>query len=84
MIPQIARELLKAYGKQDGWLLDPYCGTGASLVEASLFGITSVGCDINPLVRFIATANPEYINRTAVCRQNNWERILKFNKALLI
>ena len=56
MIPQIARKLIKAYGREDGWLLDPYCGTGTSLVEASLFGMHSVGCDINPLVRLIATA----------------------------
>ena len=56
MIPQIARKLLKEYGSESGWLLDPYCGTGTSLVEASLFGMHSVGCDINPLVRLIAAA----------------------------
>lgn len=56
MIPQIARELLNQYGVEGEWLLDPYCGTGTSLVEASLFGMHSVGCDINPLVRLIATA----------------------------
>ncbi len=56
MIPQIARRLLNSYGVEGEWLLDPYCGTGTSLVEASLFGMHSVGCDINPLVRLIATA----------------------------
>lgn len=34
MIPQIARKLLKEYGVENGWLLDPYCGTGTSLVIA--------------------------------------------------
>ena len=56
MIPQIARRLLHEYGVEDEWILDPYCGTGTSLVEASLFGMHSVGCDINPLVRMIATS----------------------------
>ena len=56
MIPQIVRELLNQYGKPNGWVLDPYCGTGTSLVEASLFGMNGVGCDINPLVRLIAAA----------------------------
>ena len=56
MIPQIARELLRRHGQKGGWLLDPYCGTGTSLVEASLFGMHSIGCDINPLVRLIATS----------------------------
>ena len=62
MIPQIARKLLKAYGVENGWLLDPYCGTGTSLVEASLFGMHSVGCDINPLVRLIAN-----VKSTRIC-----------------
>lgn len=55
MIPQIARELLNRYGTPNGWVLDPYCGTGTSLVEASMFGMNGVGCDINPLVRLIVT-----------------------------
>ena len=56
MIPQIARRLLDLYGVKNGRLLDPYCGTGTSLVEASLFGMHAVGCDINPLARLIASA----------------------------
>ena len=55
MIPQIVRELLNQYGTPNGWVLDPYCGTGTSLVEASMFGMNGVGCDINPLVRLITT-----------------------------
>ena len=56
MIPQVARQLLDRYGVAGGWLLDPYCGTGTSLVEASIFGMNAVGCDINPLVRLVAAA----------------------------
>lgn len=56
MIPQVARKLLERYGARGGWLLDPYCGTGTSLVEASMFGMNAVGCDINPLARLIASA----------------------------
>ena len=56
MIPQIARRLLGEYGREGGRLLDPYCGTGTSLVEASIFGMNAVGCDINPHARLIAKA----------------------------
>ena len=77
MIPQIARKLLKEYGIQGGWLLDPYCGTGTSLVEASLFGMHSVGCDINPLVRLIATAKS-----TPVCLSALDKTLNKLNKNL--
>ena len=54
MIPQVARRLLERHGTRGGRLLDPYCGTGTSLVEASLFGMDAVGCDINPHARLIA------------------------------
>ena len=56
MIPQVARRLLERHGARGGRLLDPYCGTGTSLVEASLFGMDAVGCDINPHARLIAKA----------------------------
>ena len=77
MIPQIARKLLKEYGVEDGWLLDPYCGTGTSLVEASLFGMHSVGCDINPLVRLIATTKS-----TPICLSNLDETLNRLNDHL--
>ena len=56
MIPQIARRLLKLYGKRGGLLFDPYCGTGTSLVEARLFGMDAAGTDLNPTARMIAEA----------------------------
>ena len=77
MIPQIARKLLKEYGIEGGWLLDPYCGTGTSLVEASLFGMHSTGCDINPLVRLIAT-----VKLSPVCLSALDETLSKLNKNL--
>ena len=77
MIPQIARKLLKEYGAEGGWLLDPYCGTGTSLVEASLFGMHSVGCDINPLVRLIAAAKS-----TPVCLSVLDETLSELNESL--
>lgn len=77
MIPQIARKLLKEYGTEGGWLLDPYCGTGTSLVEASLFGMHSTGCDINPLVRLIAAAKS-----TPVCLSTLDETLSKLNEYL--
>ncbi len=56
MIPQIARKLIKQYGKRKGLLFDPYCGTGTSLVEARLFGMDAAGTDLNPTARMIAEA----------------------------
>ena len=77
MAPQIARRLLSQYGVKGGWLLDPYCGTGTSLVEASLFGMHSTGCDINPLVRLIANAKS-----TPVCLSTLDKTLSRLNKYL--
>ena len=54
MIPQVARRLIGEYGCEGGVLLDPYCGTGTTLLEGMLAGLESVGTDLNPLARLIA------------------------------
>ena len=56
MIPQVAGKLMDIFGKDASLLFDPYCGSGTSLVEASLRGIPAVGTDLNPLARLIAQA----------------------------
>ena len=55
MIPQIARKLLKEYTPNFPvkLVLDPYMGSGTTLVESAILGIDSIGFDINPLARFI-------------------------------
>ncbi len=66
MIPQVARRIIENYGKENDVLFDPYCGTGTSLVEANIKGITAIGTDINPLARLIATAKTTKIELNAL------------------
>lgn len=66
MIPQVARRILENYGKKANLLFDPFCGSGTSLVEASLLGINSIGTDINPLARLIAVAKTTKIEIQAL------------------
>lgn len=55
--PQIAKVLLNIFGVQEGqWVLDPFCGSGTSLVEAAHLGINGFGTDINPLAVYLANA----------------------------
>jgi DNA modification methylase len=56
MIPQVAGKLLDQFGSGARLLFDPYCGTGTSLVEGLVRGLTVVGTDLNPLARLISTA----------------------------
>ena len=55
MIPQIARRLICLYGKNSKVLLDPFMGSGTSLVEASLTNNIqkAYGFDLNPLAYLI-------------------------------
>lgn len=55
--PQIAKALLNIFDVQEGqWALDPFCGSGTSLVEAAHLGVNSIGTDINPLAVYLANA----------------------------
>jgi DNA modification methylase len=56
MIPQIARRLIKRYGKNAKVIFDPFVGSGTSILEAKLHDNFEIayGIDINPLARLIA------------------------------
>jgi SAM-dependent methyltransferase len=50
MVAPVVRSLIDQYGPggKGGRLLDPFCGSGSALVEATLHGMDSVGIDLNP------------------------------------
>lgn len=54
-IPEIPRTLINIIGMPDGTcVLDPFCGSGATLVEAQLAGFPAVGIDLNPIACLIS------------------------------
>lgn len=68
MIPQIADRLICEFGTGAKLLFDPYCGTGTSLVESMLHGVSAVGTDLNPLARLIARVKTSRPNLTVLDR----------------
>ncbi|HEY4210266.1 MAG TPA: DNA methyltransferase [Steroidobacteraceae bacterium] len=55
--PQVAKALLNIFSADRGdCVLDPFCGSGTSLVECAQLGIKAVGTDVNPLAVFLANA----------------------------
>jgi hypothetical protein len=47
--PHLVRQYLTAFGvRQNDIVLDPFSGTGTTLVEAKKHGIASAGCDAHP------------------------------------
>ena len=55
--PQLAKSLLNISGAQVGSkLLDPFCGSGTTLLEGMLNGYHGFGCDLNPLAAKMSQA----------------------------
>ncbi|MGD0857025.1 MAG: DNA methyltransferase [Dehalococcoidia bacterium] len=53
-IPQIPREIIRLFHPRDNSIiLDPFCGSGTSLVEAVRAGVPATGIDLHPLAILI-------------------------------
>lgn len=65
--PSIPRKLLRDFRPRPGtWVLDPYSGSGTTLVEALCEGIPSIGIDISPLATLAGTVKTTIIDEWSV------------------
>jgi hypothetical protein len=53
-IPQIARQAIDICSRPGELVLDPYCGSGTTVLEAALTGRRALGVDLSPLAVLIA------------------------------
>jgi hypothetical protein len=56
LISQIPAALIGTLSKAGDWILDPYCGSGTTVLEAQRLGRPAVGIDINPVAILIGRA----------------------------
>jgi len=54
LIPHIPRYLISKYSKENELVLDGFCGSGTTLLEAMLLSRNAIGIDINPLAILIS------------------------------
>lgn len=55
-IPQIPARIIKYYAHRESVIVDPFMGSGTTLVEANIQGCHSIGLDTNPLAVKISKA----------------------------
>lgn len=80
LIPAIPRFAIEALCPPGGRVLDPFCGSGTTLVEACLAGREAWGVDMNPLSVLVARAKtdpPDMAEAVAAMEQvvervNDW------------
>lgn len=59
--PHLVRDYLARFGVEPGQqVLDPFCGTGTTLVECKKRGIASLGLDANPIAQFAARVKTDW------------------------
>jgi hypothetical protein len=49
-IPQIPHQLMRRYTKKGDWVLDPFMGSGTTLIECRKLGRNGIGVELNPEV----------------------------------
>lgn len=81
--PHLIRYYLNDFNLGGGdVLLDPFCGTGTTLVEAKLNGVESIGIDANPFAHFSSsvkvnwTVDPTLVMGTAKAIASEAEAII--------
>lgn len=71
--PHLVREYLQRFNlNAEGRVLDPFCGTGTTLVECKKLGIPSVGIESNPMACFASKVKVDWgVDPDALLRHAN-------------
>lgn len=61
-IPQLPQRIILQHTTEKNMVLDPFCGSGTTLLECALLGRKSIGIDSNPIATLISRAKTQSLN----------------------
>jgi len=76
-IPQIPNPLISTFTERNDLILDPFVGSGTTLVESKVLGRDAIGVDINPLACLISRVKTTVISKTTVREIRNFLTLLQ-------
>lgn len=73
-IPHIPKWAISRYlnGVKDQTILDPFCGSGTTLVESLLAGYNAIGIDIDPLSALISKVKTKRVDKSELNKISKW------------
>jgi DNA modification methylase len=71
LIPGIPAFAIETFSKEGDFVLDPFSGSGTTVVEANERNRQGVGTDINPLATFVAGVKSAYIAEDKLTKKLN-------------
>jgi len=66
--PQLPRKILLQFAGKESTVLDPFCGSGTTLVEARVLGHNAIGVDINGLSSLLSKVKATPLSRQELNR----------------
>ncbi len=69
--PKLARAMINLTGIKSGKIIDPFCGSGGILLEASLMNLKPIGYDIDPDMIKRTNANLKHFKQKAIIKKEN-------------
>lgn len=86
LIPHIPRYFIEKYTKKNDAILDPFCGSGTTLLEGRVLGRNAIGIDINPLAVLISEVKttPLDINKLSLAIHLVKDEMKNINRKITI
>jgi hypothetical protein len=82
--PHLVRQYMSSFGVgREDLILDPFCGTGTTLVEAMKHGVPSVGCDAHPFAALVSRVKTNW-DLDPKLLEHHLKRILRRAEVLML